>query len=196
MMQTFLKELRSALAMTVALAVIVCGVYPILVYTMGQAFFPGKANGSIIYHNGTAVGSSLLGQAFNGPRYFHPRPSAGGYDGTASGGTNLGPTSKDLIEKVQERVERYRETNSLAPGVLVPADAATASASGLDPHISVENAMLQAPRVAKARRSDTNEVVAVVRQHTEGRTLGVLGEPRVNVLRVNLALDEKEKTGK
>ena len=191
-MRIFVKEFRSAVVMTAALGVIVCGAYPIAVLAMGQGLFPDKANGSIVYHNGTAVGSSLLGQQFTAPRYFHPRPSAAGagYDGTASGGTNLGPTSSDLLEKVQGRLKDYRKTNSLADNAPVPADAATASGSGLDPHVSVENALLQAPRVAKARGWDTGTMIAMIREHTEGRTLGVLGEPRVNVLLLNLALDE------
>ena len=118
--------------------------------------FPSKANGSIIYQNGSAVGSTLLGQPFKSPRYFHPRPSAAGdgYDGAASGGSNLGPTSKDLINKIRERVKLYREENNVSEGIIVPADAVTASGSGLDPDISVENADLQACRVAKVRGWD------------------------------------------
>lgn len=194
-MQALLRELRTAILMTVALALLVCGAYPVLVYALAQGFFPTQANGSIIFHQGTAVGSSLLGQPFSSPRYFHPRPSAGGYDGTASGGTNLGPTSKQLMEDVRERVNRYRQMNSLPGDTPVPADAATASASGLDPHISVENALLQAPRVATVRGWKPDDVAAIVRQYMEGRTFGIFGEPRVNVLLLNLALDEKEKSG-
>lgn len=197
-MQVLVKEFRSALMMTAILGVIVCGAYPITVFAMAQGLFPDRANGSIVYHNGTAVGSSLLGQQFNGPRYFHPRPSAAGagYDGTASGGSNLGPTSKGLMEKVRDRVKHYRETNDLTDDTGVPADAATASGSGLDPHISVENALRQAPRVAMARGWAPGGVIAMVRKHTEGRTLGVLGEPRVNLLLLNLALDKTEAGGK
>lgn len=195
-MQALLRELRTSLLMTAALALLVCGVYPVLVYALAQGSLPTRANGSIIFHQGTPVGSSLLGQPFNSPRYFHPRPSAGGYDGTASGGTNLGPTSKALLDSVEKHVANYRQTNGLDADTPVPVDAVAASASGLDPHISVDNAILQAPRVAQARGRDANEVIALVRQHAQGRTFGILGEPRVNVLLVNLALDEKEKREK
>jgi K+-transporting ATPase ATPase C chain len=139
------------------------------------------------------VGSSLLAQGFTAPKYFHPRPSAAGqgYDAVNSGGTNLGPTSKKLIEDVKQRVADYRSENGLPPDVRVPADAVTSSASGLDPHISVRNALLQAARVAKARGIGEKDVLAKVGAHTEGRTLGLLGEPRVNVLTLNLSLDGK-----
>jgi K+-transporting ATPase ATPase C chain len=139
------------------------------------------------------VGSSLLAQGFTAPKYFHPRPSAAGqgYDAVNSGGTNLGPTSKKLIEDVKQRVADYRTENGLAPNARVPADAVTSSASGLDPHISVRNALLQAARVAKARGIGEKDVLAKVGAHTEGRTLGLLGEPRVNVLTLNLSLDGK-----
>jgi potassium-transporting ATPase KdpC subunit len=196
--KTLAKELLISVVMTVALIVLVCGVYPVAVFAMAQGLFPGKANGSIVYHNGTAVGSELLGQRFENPKYFHSRPSAAGtgYDGMASGGSNLGPTSKDLRDKVQERVKKYREENDLAEGTLVPADAVTASGSGLDPHISVENALLQSARVAKVRGRDVVRVNELIRKHTEWRTMGLLGEPRVNVLQLNLALDQEKKSGK
>ena len=197
-MKTFLRELLVSLVMTVALIVIVCGIYPVAVFAMAQGLFPGAANGSIVYHNGAPVGSALLGQKFESPKYFHARPSAAGagYDGLASGGSNLGPTSKDLVEKVQERVKTYRAENGLAEDTPVPADAVTASGSGLDPHISVENAMLQAARVAKAHGWDIGNVNALIRKQTASRTLALLGEPRVNVLLLNLALDQQTKVGK
>ncbi|MGZ8449676.1 MAG: K(+)-transporting ATPase subunit C, partial [Candidatus Deferrimicrobiaceae bacterium] len=138
-------------------------------------------------------GSTLIGQGFAGPAYFHPRPSAAGqgYDATGSSGTNLGPTSKKLIESVKERVAAYRTENGLATDARVPADAVTSSASGLDPQIGVRNALLQAARVARARGIGEIDVLAKVSAHTEGRTLGLLGEPRVNVLTLNLSLDGK-----
>jgi K+-transporting ATPase ATPase C chain len=142
---------------------------------------------------GQVIGSSLLGQQFAGPGYFHPRPSAAGdgYDAANSSGSNLGPTSQKLITAVKERVDAYRAENNLAPGVLIPVDAVTASASGLDPHISVKNALLQASRVAKARGLGEEAVRRSIARHTEGRDLGILGEPRVNVLMLNLDLDGK-----
>jgi K+-transporting ATPase ATPase C chain len=196
-MKNMIIELRTAIAATLVLAVIVCGVYPFAILAVAQGVFPGRANGSLIVGNGTILGSSLLGQPFTEPRYFHPRPSAAGagYDATASGGSNLGPTSRKLVETVQARVAQYRTENGLAPDAVVPADAVTASASGLDPDISVKNARLQAARVAKARGWEKGSVETLVRKHTEGRTFGLLGEPRVNVLRLNLALDALGKNG-
>jgi K+-transporting ATPase ATPase C chain len=142
---------------------------------------------------GKVIGSSLLAQGFWGPQYFHPRPSAAGkgYDGARSGATNWGPLSKKLIDTVRERAVAYRGENHLAPDTPVPADAVTASASGLDPHIGVKNALLQARRVAKARSLTVELVIEKIDAHTEGRTLGILGEPRVNVLMINLDLDGK-----
>lgn len=197
-MKTFARELLVSVVMTLVLASIVCGVYPVAVFAVAQGLFPGKANGSVLYRNGTAAGSALLGQPFTQPRYFHPRPSAAGmgYDGLASGGSNLGPTSKELLNTVQVRVAKYRAENGLAEGARVPADAVTASGSGLDPHISVENALMQAARVARARGWDTGRVNGLIRKHTEHRTLALLGEPRVNVLLLNLDLDRHEKNGK
>jgi len=192
-MKDFVAELRAAIAATLLLAVLCCGIYPAVVWAVGQGLFSGKANGSLVRVNGKVAGSSLLGQGFAAPNYFHPRPSAAGqgYDAAGSSGTNLGPTSKKLIESVKERVDAYRAENGLPPDARVPADAVTSSASGLDPHISVRNATLQAPRVAKARGIGEKEVLAKVGAHTEGRTLGLLGEPRVNVLTLNLSLDGK-----
>jgi K+-transporting ATPase ATPase C chain len=138
------------------------------------------------------VVSELIGQTFVAPEYFHSRPSAAGagYDGSASSGSNLGPLNQDLLSSVQERVAAYRAENGLNDAVVVPVDAVTASGSGLDPHISVANARLQAPRVADARALSLDEVLALVDDHTDGRSLGVLGEPGVNVVMLNLALDD------
>jgi K+-transporting ATPase ATPase C chain len=192
-MKDLVAELRASIAATLLLAVLCCGIYPAVVWAVGQGLFFHKANGSLVRVEGKVAGSSLLAQGFTAPNYFHPRPSAAGqgYDAAGSSGTNLGPTSKKLIEDVGRRVVDYRMENGLPPDARVPADAVTSSASGLDPHISVRNALLQVARVAKARGIGEKEVLAKVGAHTEGRTLGFLGEPRVNVLTLNLSLDGK-----
>lgn len=190
-MKNWMKELRISLVAVLSLAVILCGLYPAAVWVLAQGLFPAKANGSLIVRSGITLGSSLIGQSFSGPEYFHPRPSAAGqgYDAVRSGGSNLGPTSKKLIDAVRRRSSDYRAETSLGPEIMVPADAVTASASGLDPHISLKNAFLQMPRVAKARGLDEMAVRKLVEAYTEGRDLGLFGEPRVNVLGLNLALD-------
>jgi K+-transporting ATPase ATPase C chain len=190
-MKNWMKELRISLKAVLSLAVILCGLYPAAVWVLAQGLFPVKANGSLIERSGTTLGSSLIGQGFAGSKYFHPRPSAAGrgYDAVRSGGSNLGPTSKKLIDAVSQRAADYRAENNLGPEILVPADAVTASASGLDPHISLNNALLQTPRVARARGLDEMAVRKLVEAYTQGRDLGILGEPRVNVLMLNLALD-------
>lgn len=190
-MKYFIRELRISLMATLSLGMVLCGIYPLLVWAVGQGLFPNKANGSPIVRKGMVIGSSLLAQGFTDPRYFHPRPSAAGqgYDATASGGSNLGPTSKKLVDGVRRRVMDYRLENGLPSGATVPSDAVTTSASGLDPHISVKNAQLQAERVASARGLSVEVVMRKLDAHTEGRTLGILGEPRVNVLMLNLDLD-------
>jgi len=190
-MKNWLKELRISLVAVLSLAVILCGLYPAAVWVLAQGLFPAKANGSLIERSGTTLGSSLIGQSFSGPEYFHPRPSAAGqgYDAARSGGSNLGPTSKKLIDEVRRRASDYRAENNLGSEILVPADAVTASASGLDPHISLENARLQMPRVAKARGMSEATVQSLLKNYTQGRDLGILGEPRVNVLMLNLALN-------
>jgi K+-transporting ATPase ATPase C chain len=192
-MKDLVAEFRASIAATLLLAVLCCGIYPAVVWAVGQGLFSHKANGSLVRVDGKVAGSSLLAQGFTAPNYFHPRPSAAGlgYDAASSSGTNLGPTSKTLIEDVKQRVADYRTENGLPPEARVPADAVTSSASGLDPHISVRNALLQAARVAKARGIGEKDVLAKVGAHTEGRTLGFLGEPRVNVLTLNLSLDGK-----
>jgi K+-transporting ATPase ATPase C chain len=192
-MKNLIAELRTSIVITLLLVVLCCGIYPLAVWAIGQALFPHKANGSLVEAKGKVVGSSLLAQGFAGPAYFHPRPSAAGqgYDAANSSGTNLGPTSKKLIEAVRQRVADYRTENGLPADAPVPADAVTSSASGLDPHISPENARLQAGRVAKARGMSREEVLGKLDAHAEGRGLMILGEPRVNVLMLNLDLDGK-----
>jgi K+-transporting ATPase ATPase C chain len=191
-MKALFSELRGAILSTLILAAVCCGIYPLVVFGIGQALFYDKANGSLIVEkNGTVRGSKLLGQNFTAEKYFHPRPSAAGngYDATSSGGSNLGPTSQKLCDAIKDRIDAYRKENGLKETEAVPADAVTASGSGLDPHISVRNAELQATRVARARGLDSDQVLKFVRANTESPDLGFLGEPGVNVLRLNLALD-------
>ena len=175
-----------------ALLVLLCGIYPVVVWGIAQVIFFDKANGSLIEIQGKTVGSSLLAQSFSSPQYFHPRPSAAGdtgFDGTSSGGSNLGPLSQKLVDQVKERMEQYRKENNLPSSMLVPADAVTTSGSGLDPHISLSNAGLQAGRVARVRNMSLPQVNSLIQQCTEGPDWGLLGEPGVNVLRLNLALE-------
>ncbi|MGC8659649.1 MAG: K(+)-transporting ATPase subunit C [Desulfomonilaceae bacterium] len=191
-MKDLLRELRISIVATIVLALILCAVYPAIVWGVAQALFPEKANGSLIFRNGKIIGSKLIGQNFTDAKYFHPRPSAAGnsgYDATSSGGSNLGPTSRKLIDSIKERVDAYRQENNLSPSIQIPADAVTASASGLDPHISVKNALLQANRVAKARGISEKAVLSKIEANTKGRDLAIFGEPRVNVLTLNLSLD-------
>jgi K+-transporting ATPase ATPase C chain len=198
-MRSLLSELRIAVSVTIALALLVSGAYPILVWGIAQGLFQHQANGSFIYRDGKLIGSELLAQGFDGSQYFHPRPSSAGdngYDAANSGGSNLGPTSKKLIETVNARVSAYRIENGLASDVRVPADAVTASASGLDPDISVDNALIQAGRVARARGLTVENIRAAIAEHSQGRWLGLLGEPRVNVLLLNLALDKPQRRDK
>ncbi|HTL78181.1 MAG TPA: K(+)-transporting ATPase subunit C [Candidatus Babeliales bacterium] len=195
-MKEFFSHIRGAVMSTLVLAVVCCGLYPLIVFGISQLLFRDQANGSLIIGaDGTVRGSKLLGQAFSDPKYFHPRPSAAGngYDATSSGGSNLGPTSQKLNDAIRERIEAYRAENSLSPTDPVPADAVTASGSGLDPEISLRNADLQVARVAKARASSEDKVRQLIQQNTEGRDLGLLGEPGVNVLRLNLALDRQHR---
>jgi K+-transporting ATPase ATPase C chain len=190
-MRNFVRQLRPAFLAVVAFTVI-CGlVYPLVVTAVAQVGWRGTANGSLIERDGVVVGSELVGQPFTSPEYFHPRPSAAGdgYDGAASSGSNLGPTNEDFLATVADRAAAYREENGLGRAELVPVDAVTASGSGLDPHISVRNAELQAPRVASARGMELADVLALVDDHTTSRPLGILGDPGVNVLELNLALD-------
>jgi len=191
-MKTLLLDLKTSIIATIVLAVICSGLYPLVIWALGQVIFPYQANGSLIEaKDGTIVGSALLAQGFSGEKYFHPRPSAAGtgYDPTASGGSSLGQTSQKLIDQIKQNVESYRKDNGLSDNVLVPADAVTNSGSGLDPHISLENAQLQAPRVAKARNIDIAVVKKAMQAATEYSFLRIGGEPGVNVLKLNLALD-------
>lgn len=183
-----LKQIYPAFAITVVLTVLLGIIYPLAVTGLAQLIFPRQAAGSLIEKDGKVIGSTLIGQPFTGPGYFHSRPSAAGagYDGTASSGTNLGPTSQKLMNNVKTAAEALREEN---PGAQIPIDMVTASASGLDPHITPAAAEYQVPRVAKERGMNAEDVRRMVREHTEGRQFGLFGEPRVNVLELNVVLD-------
>jgi K+-transporting ATPase ATPase C chain len=212
---SLVRETVTSLLATLVLAVVVSGLYPLAIWGLGQALFHQRANGSLVVAGDghTVLGSALLGQNFAGKTYFNPRPSAAGnagYDPTASGGTNLGPTSDKLIngqhkkdaagkpindpsnfDGIKDLVAAYRSANGLRDSEAVPADAVTRSGSGLDPHISIANALLQVPRVARERGKSAEEIRALVDRFTEGRDLGLFGEPRVNTLLLNLSLDGK-----
>lgn len=186
------RQLLPGLRMTIVLTILTGLVYPGVVTGLCQLFFKRQADGSLIVKDGRVAGSSLIGQNFTRPEYFQPRPSAAGndgYDATASGGSNLGPTSKKLADRVKASVETFRQQNPDFTGP-IPPDLVTTSASGLDPDLSPPSAAAQIPRVAKARGASEQEINRLVAQFTEDRDLGFLGEPRVNVLRLNLALDE------
>jgi K+-transporting ATPase ATPase C chain len=192
-MKDLFSELRGAIMATVILVVVCCGIYPLVVFGISQVCFKDKANGSLIVgKDGTVEGSSLIGQNFTADKYFHPRPSAAGngYDATSSGGSNLGPTSQKLNDQIKQNIADYRSQNGMDTNAVVPADAVTASGSGLDPHISLRNAELQAPRVAKARDIAVEKVMGLVRANIDPADLGILGEAGVNVLKLNIALDK------
>jgi len=194
MLRTTLTDLRTAVVVFVAVSLLTGLAYPFTIAGISQGLLHHQANGSIVEREGMPVGSSLVGQDFSDPNYFHGRPSAAGasgYDASASSGSNLGPTSRALADRVAADVARVRGEDGLASDASVPVDAVTASASGLDPHISPAYAALQVPRVARARGVPESAVRALVNRFTDGSTLGVLGEPRVNVLLLNLALDEQ-----
>jgi K+-transporting ATPase ATPase C chain len=187
-----LSEIRSAVLVTITLAVVTCGLYPGIVLAISQTLFRDKANGSLIVDAaGTVRGSRLIGQQFSGEKYFHSRPSAAGngYDATSSGGSNLGPSSQKLHDNVAQAITDYRSQNGLATNAPVPADAVTSSGSGLDPHISPENAQLQAVRVSKARGLALDQVSRLIVQYTDRPAFGILGDSGVRVLELNLALD-------
>ena len=191
-MKALFSEIRGAVFATLILAIVCCGLYPLVVFGISQMLFHDKANGSLIVgQDGTVRGSKLLAQGFTADKYFHPRPSAAGngYDAAGSSGSNLGPTSQKLNDAIKDRIGAYRKENGLSENDSVPADAVTASGSGLDPHISLRNAELQTPRVARARGLSEEKIRELVQQNTDGRDLGVLGDPGVNVLELNLALD-------
>ena len=193
-MKELIQDLRSSVMAVVVLAVVCCGIYPLAVYGVAQMALKDKANGSLIYDkSGTNVmGSALLGQQFTGDKYFNSRPSAAGngYDAANSGGSNLGPTSQKLRDAIHDRVADYRKRNGLKDTDPVPADAVTASGSGLDPHISLRNAELQTPRVAKTRGLSEEKVRQLISLNTDSRDWGLLGDPGVNVLKLNLSLDQ------
>ena len=190
-MKIFLKELRTSIVATLFLCVIVSGVYPVVIWGLAQGLFPHQGNGSLIERNGQILGSELLAQGFSSAKYFHPRPSAAGtgYDPLNSGGSNLGPTSKKLSDAIKANVDQYRQENGLGADAVVPADAVTASGSGLDPHISIQNARVQSLRVAKERGLSEAVVSAEVDKATERPFLGIGGDAGVNVLKLNIALD-------
>lgn len=185
------RQLLSAGLMLLVMTVLLGIVYPLVVTAVGQVAFNDKANGSLIEREGEVVGSELIAQDFTGAEYFHPRPSAAGdgYDGLASAASNLGPSNEDLLAAIEERVATYIEVNGLEETDGVPVDAVTASGSGLDPHISIANARIQARRVADERGLELGRIVELVDDFTTPRPLGFLGEPGVNVLSLNLALD-------
>jgi K+-transporting ATPase ATPase C chain len=184
------KNLITAVLMTVATTILLGIIYPLVVTGLAQVIFPSKANGQLIQKDGKAIGSSIIAQGFSGPTYFHPRPSfaGNGYDPTNSNGSQLGPTNQKLIDRVKGDVANAQTEN---PGTTVPIDLVTGSASGLDPHITPASAEFQLPRVAKERGTTVDQLRELVAKHTEDRQFGLLGEPRVNVLELNLELDER-----
>ncbi len=198
-MRGILRQFRPAIVLTLLLTLLLGIIYPLATTGVAQVIFPSQANGSIVYVNGKAIGSQLIGQYWTQPQYFHGRPSdtvnlsgtPAPYEADNSGGSNQGPTNAALIQTVQQRIAELKKENpDVPPGTPIPADLVTASASGLDPDISVAAAYYQIPRVAKARGLTQAQVQQVVNQHIQGRFLGIFGEPRINVLELNLALDQ------
>lgn len=188
-----LRHLVPSVLFTVVTVIAFGLIYPLVMTVLSQLLFPTQANGSMVYENGKPIASSIIGQLWSKPQYFHGRPSSAGkgYDPTSTGATNLGPTSKKLIDSTRATIAALKKENPGAT-VPVPMDLVTSSASGIDPDISPQAAIYQAPRVAKARKMSTGSVIALIAQHVHGRTLGILGEPRVNVLELNRALDGKQ----
>jgi K+-transporting ATPase ATPase C chain len=197
-MKNIFAEFGRSIVATIFFAVILCGVYPLVVFGAGKLLFPHQAAGSLLVDKSGAIrGSALLAQNFTGAQYFHPRPSAAGangFDATSSGGSNLGPTSSNLVANITANIATYHADNNIATNSpiynMIPADAVTESASGLDPHISPANAEIQIARVAKARGISEEQLRKIVQQNTSGRDLGLFGEPRVNVMTLNFALDQ------
>jgi potassium-transporting ATPase KdpC subunit len=193
-MKNIFAEFGRSMVATIFFAIVLCGVYPLVVFGAAKLLFPHQADGSLLVDKSGAIrGSALLAQNFTGAQYFHPRPSAAGangFDATSSSGSNLGPTSSNLVANITQNIANYRTENNLATNSPVPADAVTASASGLDPHISPANAEIQIARVAKARGLSEDRMHELVQQNTSGRDLGLFGEPRVNVMTLNFALDQ------
>jgi potassium-transporting ATPase KdpC subunit len=186
------RNLTTAALMTIVTTLLLGVIYPLAITGIAQVVFPDKANGQLIERQGKVIGSRIIGQGFSSPGYFRPRPSAAGtgYDAANSAGTQLGPTNKKLVDNVKANVEAARKENADAP---VPIDLVTTSASGLDPHLSPAAADFQVPRVARERKMSQSDLRALVAAHTEGRQLGFFGEPRVNVLELNLALDREHR---
>jgi potassium-transporting ATPase KdpC subunit len=206
-MKNLFAELGRSIVATIFFAIILCGVYPLVVFGAAKLFFPHQADGSLIVDkSGVVRGSALLAQNFTGAQYFHPRPSSASagdptsavsvnnFDATHSSGSNLGPTSSNLVANITANIATYRADNNIAMNSpiynMIPADAVTESASGLDPHISPANAEIQIVRVAKARGISEKQLRKIVQQNTNGRDLGLFGEPRVNVMTLNFALDQ------
>ncbi len=192
-MSETLKAVKTAALLFIAFSLLTGLVYPLFITGIIQITMPEKAGGSLLVVDGKVIGSELIGQNFSSPGYFHGRPSAVGYSANGSGASNFGPTSAKLMEQLSKRIGQVRSENNLLPNTSVPADLVLASGSGLDPHISIEGAMLQLQRVAKARGWPKSEVKLLIYQHVEPAQFGVLGQERVNVLKLNLALDEKTK---
>jgi len=191
-----LKEFNSAIRMLILMTVVLGVIYPLGMTGFAQVMFPEQANGSLIYKQGAVVGSKLIGQNFSSDHYFHGRPSAAGadgYDAASSAGSNLGPTSKKLLSSIAERGEQIRLENGLADNAIVPSDLVTASGSGLDPHITFAAAQIQAQRVAKARNLTEEQTLALIEKNAQNPQIGFLGERRVNVVSLNLALDDVTK---
>lgn len=193
-MKTLAGEIKRAVLAVILLSILLCVIYPLAIWGIGQLFFSEKANGSMLLREKEIVGSILIAQPFTSPVYFHSRPSAVAYAGTGanSGGSNLGPLSKSLNEQVTTRIKKYRQENGLADAFPIAADAVSASASGLDPHISPADAYAQAARVARARGLSKVLVLQMIQRFMEGRQLGIFGEKRINVLLLNLALDSQK----
>ena len=190
-MKTLLRQLIPAVIILAIFTLVTGVIYPLAVTGASQLAFHDKANGSLLKKDGVVVGSKYIGQQFAAPRYFHSRPSAAGagYDGSASSGSNLGPNNPALLDAITARVKAYRQENGLASDAKVPVDAVTASGSGLDPQISVANARMQAPRVAKERNVDMDKMRGLIAKYTDDRPMNILGDPGVNGLELNLALD-------
>jgi K+-transporting ATPase ATPase C chain len=193
-MKAFFASLKPSIVMLALMTLLLGIVYPLFIYGIGQLFFPKHANGTLFYYqNGKVIGSEWIAQGFTKSEYFHPRPSsagANGYDASNSSGSNLGPTSQKLADALAQRASAYRSQNNISSDTLIPADAITTSGSGLDPHISIANALLQLPRVASARSLSETDLRNLIEEYTEGPTLGLFGQARINVLRINLALDK------
>ena len=191
------RHLRPAVLSVISLTLVTGCIFPLALFALGRLLYPDQAAGSLVTRNGVVIGSRLIGQDFSRPEYFHPRPSAAGtgYDGTSSAGTNLGPVNPRLIKDVRKLAADYRRCNGLSADATVPIDAVTRSGSGLDPHISLPNAALQLPRVVRARHLGEDAVWRLVAGHTQGRQLGFMGNPRVSVLDLNLALDRVAPLG-